>query len=243
MPLTPQDVHAKLFTSVRFAKGYDEDEVDAFLDEVEAELTRLLGENDGLRRELAAARAAGAEEPSGPGETEDILRRTLLLAQRTADEAVSEARAEAGRIVAAAHEQAQAVEAEASARQRAMTSELDGQLRALEAQVEQLRAFEREYRSRLRAYLETQLRDLDQAPLTAAPVAASEARSGGAPPPIVPPGASPFAPARDVRATLPAWLPSEPAPVADAPPPVVPPDSPVAPLLEPPAPEPGDLDG
>ena len=40
MPLTPEDVRNKQFTTVRLREGYDEDEVDAFLDEVEAELTR-----------------------------------------------------------------------------------------------------------------------------------------------------------------------------------------------------------
>ena len=34
MPLTPEDVSNKRFTSTRFRPGYDEDEVDAFLDEV-----------------------------------------------------------------------------------------------------------------------------------------------------------------------------------------------------------------
>ncbi|MCZ9347521.1 DivIVA domain-containing protein, partial [Streptomyces sp. TRM76130] len=49
MPLTPEDVRNKQFTTVRLREGYDEDEVDAFLDEVEAELTRLLRENEDLR--------------------------------------------------------------------------------------------------------------------------------------------------------------------------------------------------
>ena len=55
MPLTPEDVRNKQFTTVRLREGYDEDEVDAFLDEVEAELTRLLRENEDLRAKLAAA--------------------------------------------------------------------------------------------------------------------------------------------------------------------------------------------
>src|SRR5437868_3755948 len=55
MPLTPEDVQNKRFSTVRFKEGYDEEEVDAFLDEVEAELRRLLGENTDLR-----ARPAGA---------------------------------------------------------------------------------------------------------------------------------------------------------------------------------------
>src|SRR5258708_31361166 len=61
MPLTPEDVHNKQFTTVRLREGYDEEEVDAFLDEVEAELTRLLRENEELRAKLAAATRAAAQ--------------------------------------------------------------------------------------------------------------------------------------------------------------------------------------
>src|SRR6266550_4160427 len=74
MPLTPEDVRNKQFTTVRLREGYDEDEVDAFLDEVEAELTKLLRENEDLRAKLAAATRAAAQNqqqgmrkpPEGP---------------------------------------------------------------------------------------------------------------------------------------------------------------------------------
>ena len=36
MALTPEEVRNKQFTTVRLREGYDEDEVDAFLDEIEA---------------------------------------------------------------------------------------------------------------------------------------------------------------------------------------------------------------
>ena len=49
MPLTPEDVANKQFTSTRLKPGYDETEVDEFLDEVEAELARLTRENEDLR--------------------------------------------------------------------------------------------------------------------------------------------------------------------------------------------------
>src|SRR6478609_6424198 len=75
MPLTPEDVRNKQFTTVRLREGYDEDEVDAFLDEVEAELTRLLRENEDLRAKLAAAtRAAAQNQQQGmrkPPEAQD----------------------------------------------------------------------------------------------------------------------------------------------------------------------------
>ena len=67
MPLTPEDVRNKQFTTVRLREGYDEDEVDAFLDEVEAELTRLLRENEDLRAKLAAATRAAAQSQQQGG--------------------------------------------------------------------------------------------------------------------------------------------------------------------------------
>ena len=65
MPLTPADVHNVAFSKPPIGKrGYNEDEVDAFLDLVENELTRLIEENADLRQrvseldqELTSARA------------------------------------------------------------------------------------------------------------------------------------------------------------------------------------------
>ncbi|OHV04327.1 DivIVA domain-containing protein [Mycobacterium talmoniae] len=70
MPLTPADVHNVAFSKPPIGKrGYNEDEVDAFLDLVETELTRLIEENSDLRQrvseldqELASARAGGATQ-------------------------------------------------------------------------------------------------------------------------------------------------------------------------------------
>ncbi len=60
MPLTPEDVSNKRFTPVRLREGYDMGEVDQFLDEVEAELARLIQENDDLRAKLDAATHGGS---------------------------------------------------------------------------------------------------------------------------------------------------------------------------------------
>jgi DivIVA domain-containing protein len=194
MPLTPEDVRNKQFTTVRLREGYDEDEVDAFLDEVEAELTRLYKESADLRAQLATAQtrpqsktappvpapaptreaapvpAAAAAAPAGDGA--DAATRILQLAQRTADEAVAEARSKADRIINEARGQAdkmlseartrtEAMDREGRERQQAMVGSLEQQRVDLERQVENLRAFEREYRTRLKSYLESQLRDLD----------------------------------------------------------------------------------
>src|ERR1700753_2375790 len=53
MPRTPADVHNVAFKKPPIGKrGYDEEEVDAFLDEVEQELIRLLEENGTLRDQV-----------------------------------------------------------------------------------------------------------------------------------------------------------------------------------------------
>src|SRR3954453_3705270 len=187
MPLTPEDVQNKRFTTVRFKEGYDEEEVDAFLDEVEAELRRLLGENEQLRRAPkppapAPAPAPAPTPPPAPAapvvaeeQPQEAALRTLLLAQRTADEAIAEAKAEAEQIVSSARMKASALEAEAQQQRASAVAELQRQRTALESQIESLRGFEREYRTRLKAYLEGQLRELESqqsaAPASSRPAA------------------------------------------------------------------------
>ena len=55
MALTPEDVVNKRFQSTKFREGYDQDEVDDFLDEVVVELRRLNQENEELRQRLVAS--------------------------------------------------------------------------------------------------------------------------------------------------------------------------------------------
>ena len=184
MALTPVEVESMQFR-VAF-RGYAIDEVDAFLDRVQSELGRLMSEQQ------SAAPAASPSTASG-FEGQEAALRTLLLAQRTADEAVAEARAEAEQLrtaardeaaatLATAREQAQATSTSAqeeaervlaasraeaagldeqiAQRLEAALGDLDRRRQRLEASIEELRAFEREYRTRLRAYLEGQLREL-----------------------------------------------------------------------------------
>jgi DivIVA domain-containing protein len=221
MPLTPADVRNKQFSTTRLRPGYDEEEVDAFLDEVEAELDRLIQENEELRAKLAEVLRGGgksamalssplsdprpdtmASEPptmveqpmrrpepmmmDRPYHAEDNMdtaARVLSLAQQTADQAIADARREADETLGRARREAdevltkarrQAEQITGDARARAESLERDAQERhrqamgslvtqreELERRVDDLRAFEREYRSRLKAYLEGQLRDLE----------------------------------------------------------------------------------
>src|SRR3954463_1608524 len=65
MPLTPADVHNVAFKKPPIGKrGYDEEEVDAFLDEVERELARLIEENNELRAQVERGGRGGP--PAGP---------------------------------------------------------------------------------------------------------------------------------------------------------------------------------
>jgi DivIVA domain-containing protein len=61
MPLTPADIHNTAFRKPPIGKrGYDEEQVDAFLDEAEQELIRLLEENGALQNQLRRGGAGGA---------------------------------------------------------------------------------------------------------------------------------------------------------------------------------------
>ena len=66
MALTPEDVVNKRFQSTKFREGYDQDEVDDFLDEIVVELRRLTQENDELRQRLVAG-DGGIGEMQGGG--------------------------------------------------------------------------------------------------------------------------------------------------------------------------------
>jgi DivIVA domain-containing protein len=165
--LSAQDVHDKQFKLVRQSTGYDIDEVDTFLDEVEAAISDLTAQLEAARAERASAPAeargpeparADAAEGAGEGgtgaqptaeQTTGSAARILELAQRTADEYVAEARRTADSLLA---------ETEASA--RAAVAELESQRADLEARVGALRSFESQIRTRLTGYFEGQLRDL-----------------------------------------------------------------------------------
>ncbi|MGH8970074.1 MAG: DivIVA domain-containing protein, partial [Actinomycetes bacterium] len=121
--------------------------------------------------------AAAPQQPAAASETATGI---LALAQRTADEHISEARTQADRIIGEARTRADQLRREADDKHRAMIGSLESERTALERKVEQLRAFEREYRSRLKSYLENQLRDLDSR-ASEAPAGQQQAGQGGQP--------------------------------------------------------------
>ncbi|MCU1483314.1 MAG: DivIVA protein [Actinomycetia bacterium] len=172
MDLTP-----RLLTEVEFReewRGYKRDDVDDFL----ARVAAALGELQERLRETGE-RAAQAERRLLERSDEDEIRRTLVLAQRTALTAVEEARAEAERVLADADDRARQRLDDAEARLAAMDEEMAERTRrdlgdladrraALEADVQQLTSFFEEHRARLRAELERQLAELDARDATVA---------------------------------------------------------------------------
>ena len=254
MALTPEDVRNKQFTTVRFKEGYDLDEVDNFLDEIEESLAAVTREAEDLRAtakgevpesireeirslvdentrlksqldqsaksledsqarvevsgdsaasdqalkdlqnrinelesELSIARQENSASlgtiselqaqitsvQSGQAETVESTPATssvdhglasvriLELAQRTADEAVASARIESEQLLSSAKSTSDELVSEAKANVANITREFEAQRVAMERRVEELRAYEREYRGRLRSYLEGQLRELE----------------------------------------------------------------------------------
>ena len=186
MALTPEDVVNKRFQSTKFREGYDQDEVDDFLDEVVVELRRLTAENGELKARVssggAAEPAVAAEAAPAPevvaepvaapvavaapvvAEPVDETAGTtnlLQLARRLHEEHVKEGAEKRDALIAEGHATAARLVAEAEAKQRAQLTVLDQERSVLETKIDDLRTFEREYRQKLKSYIETQLHDLD----------------------------------------------------------------------------------
>src|SRR3954468_10414527 len=190
MALTPEDVVNKRFQPTKFREGYDQDEVDDFLDEVVVELRRLNGENEELRQRLASAESHGGEAPAAVApvpsfaepvaaapapepvvaapapaaavEDEQTSTTNLLqLARRLHEEHVREGIEKRDALIAEGHATAARVVADSEAKQRQQISGLEQERTLLEHRIDELRTFEREYRQKLKNYIEGQLRELD----------------------------------------------------------------------------------
>jgi cell division initiation protein len=137
------DVSPRTLREVEFReklKGYHQDDVDEFLERVAAGIEIL---QERLRQ--ATDRAVRAEQKlSETTEADDAMRRTLVLAQRTADAAVAEARQQAQQIVEGAQAEGQRLvgAAEDAARRIAEDAQRDlwADIARLESAREELRS-------------------------------------------------------------------------------------------------------
>lgn len=91
--LTPLEIQKQTFS--RTIKGYNSDEVRAYLHLVAEEIERLVRENDRLSREVAVLR----EDLEDHSNRERILKDTLLSAQKVAEDLTTNARKDAELIV------------------------------------------------------------------------------------------------------------------------------------------------
>jgi DivIVA domain-containing protein len=167
MDVTPRELRD---TDIREGfRGYHRDDVDELLERAAATIESQQERVRQLTEKLGQAEARPAGEPAT--ETEDILKRTLVLAQKAADDAVAEAQsrsrqlleeseAKSRRIIDQAEATARRIHESERARLEAEVIDLGSRREALSKDVDSLEKFEREYRQRLRASVEAELSTL-----------------------------------------------------------------------------------
>ncbi|TCP29108.1 cell division initiation protein [Scopulibacillus darangshiensis] len=140
MPLTPLDIHNKEFT--RGFRGYDEDEVNDFLDQLIKDFEALIREKKDLENKVNTL-----EEKIGHfSNIETTLNKSILVAQETAEEVRQNAAKEAKLIVKEAEKNADRIINEALAKSRKITLDIN-----------ELKKQSDVYRTRFRMLIEAQL--------------------------------------------------------------------------------------
>lgn len=188
--LTEHDVVNMRFNDAKRAEdGFDKDQVDFFLDEVAETIAALTKDKQELEAELQTAKARvtelenqlGLAQPEADqhapseaastasfapvkGESPDQAQRAtamLSLAQRLHDEHVANGRAEEDRIITEANAESTRIITEAEDIHNRTLTKLEEERSLLERKISELREFERDYRTRLRSYLESLLQNVE----------------------------------------------------------------------------------
>ncbi|MDG4655852.1 DivIVA domain-containing protein [Ectobacillus antri] len=140
MPLTPLDIHNKEFS--RGFRGYDEDEVNEFLDQVIKDYELALREKKALEEQVAEL-----EQKLGHfSSIEATLNKSIVIAQEAAEEVKRNAQKEAKLIVREAEKNADRIINEALMKSRKVSFD-----------IEELKKQSKVFRSRFRMLLEAQL--------------------------------------------------------------------------------------
>jgi cell division initiation protein len=145
MPLTPLDIHNKEFS--RRIRGYDEDEVNEFLDQVIKDYESVIRENKELHNQLLTIQ----ERLDHFVNIEESLSKTILVAQEAADDVKNNSKKESQLILKEAEKNADRIINEALSKSRKVAIE-----------TEELRKQASIYRTRFRTLLEAQLELLSQ---------------------------------------------------------------------------------
>jgi cell division initiation protein len=171
--VTPLDIRRKEFK--RSVRGYADEDVDLFLDEVADELERLGVENAELLERVR--RQEG--ELSGNQQLRGVLEKTLVSAQIQADDTVGKARAEADHTLREAEFKAQAI-----------VSESYAEVQRVQQALVQLKQLEEDFRSKFQSLLQGHLKVLSEPEIAiaaAGPVMVQPQPVSGAPSPATAP--------------------------------------------------------
>ncbi|MBD8003951.1 DivIVA domain-containing protein [Bacillus norwichensis] len=140
MPLTPVDIHNKEFS--KGFRGYDEDEVNEFLEQVIKDYELVLREKKELEEKIAAM-----NERLGHFSTiEETLNKSIVVAQEAAEEVKGNAMKEAKLIIREAEKNADRIVNESLSKARRIALE-----------IEELKKQSKVFRTRFRMLIEAQL--------------------------------------------------------------------------------------
>jgi cell division initiation protein len=148
MRLSPIDIRQQQFTT-KLLRGFDRQEVDAFLDDVADDYEGVLRDNATLREQLASYE----ERVRGLGETEKTLKDTLVTTQRVAEEMKEGAKRDAQLIVREATLSADKLLEESRAEEAKLRVEIQTLKRVRRQLIEELRATVERYDRTLAADL------------------------------------------------------------------------------------------
>ena len=140
MPLSPLDIHNKEFS--RGFRGYAEDEVNEFLDQIIKDYEILLRE----KRELEEKVKTMTEQMRHFNTHEDTLSKSIVIAQEAAEEVRRNSQKEAKLIVKEAEKNADRIVNESLAKARKVTIEID-----------ELKKQSKVFRNRFKMLVEAQL--------------------------------------------------------------------------------------
>ncbi len=140
MPLSPLDIHNKEFT--RGFRGYSEDEVNEFLDQIIKDYEIILRE----KRELEDRIKTMSEQMTHYNNLEETLNKSIVVAQEAAEEVRRNSQKEAKLIVKEAEKNADRIINEAMAKARKVTIEID-----------ELKKQSKVFRNRFKMLVEAQL--------------------------------------------------------------------------------------
>ena len=148
--ITVEEISSKEFSFAN--KGYNQKEVDDFLDDICDEIERMENEIMDLRQKTTAVRPTVQENTGVSAENEESFREVLALAVQVKEETLRKAKEDAEAI---------RVKAETEATER-----LDGlseERKTLEAEVAALKKTAADYRAQFEALLQAQQEALDKA--------------------------------------------------------------------------------